>query len=125
MDSIPKRIAITLLAGLFIGLVLVFAGYGCYWIFQVTFPPILSIGIIFALSWNLVLFFGLILTRNLFAGALISGTILTVISYLIFTGFKAFEHSRFSDFSGQLMLFLGAMIGFGLNIQFLRGETGR
>lgn len=121
--SIRYRILIGHIMAFVIALFLPFLLNGFYWLFFTTFPSAFEILLTFFLITTVRYFSkSHIMARFFPLDLFLTGFTLWIVSFLAVIGFEAFLQNDFVTYPLKLMLIVGFLGGFGLNIFFLRKE---
>jgi hypothetical protein len=122
-DFLYGKIAITSLAGSILAVFSVFLFTGIYWSWQSSITPAFEMcASLWAGSSFCAFLFGVFRMfpkLNFIPGTLISGTLLALMSYALFTGYKAYEHHMFTNYPVELTIFLVFTFAMGLNARLL------
>ncbi len=117
------KVALASFAGLILGALSVFLCVGVYWVWPTKIPPLDVCAALWAGSCFCAFIFGMFRAfRNLnfIYGTLLAGTCLTLLSYVLFTGYKCFEHNNFENFPVGITAFLVFGASLGLNATIFR-----
>lgn len=120
VENLFGKMLLTFFAAAFLSQILLFFLTGCFWLFRSITPPFLDLLALLTGSICLSFAFVLLPVKNLALGSLISGAVLAVLSYMIFTGFKTYELQGFSNYPISASLAFFFLLGWGFNLWIFR-----
>jgi hypothetical protein len=117
-----KRIGIGFLMSFTVSAILPLIYKGLIWAWRTTPPSLSDFIFLITVSTIITIRIRFQIIRNVIIDSLLSGFLLSLLSYLIYVGFKAYEHNGFEGLSLTGILAFGSVLGLAANGFFLRKE---
>lgn len=114
------KVALNFLMGGSAVVILVYFITGIRWAPFCITPSVLEIAALWSCSCFIAFAAGLIFTKNILLGSVLSGSVTSAASYSIFVGAKTFSLQAYSNFPESLTIFLVFVFGLGLNVWAFR-----
>lgn len=120
VESLFGKMFLNFFAAAFISQTLLFFATGCAWFYKTLKPAPIDIAALLTGSIFLCFSFGLIAVKDLAFGSILSGALLGVVSYMVFTGLKTYEIQSYENFPVSLALVLFFATGLAINLWIFR-----
>lgn len=120
LDSPVGRLGLAFLMAFAVTGFLPFIYKGILWVWRTSLPPLTHLVLLLVVSTIITIRFRLHLIKNVILDSLVSGSLLSILSYIIYVGFKAYQHNGFMGLSIINALAIWAVIGIAVNAFFLR-----
>lgn len=120
VDSPLGRLGLAFLMAFAVTGFLPFVYKGILWVWRTSLPPLTHLILLLVVSTIITIRLRLHLIKNVILDSLVPGSLLSILSYLIYVGFKAYQHNGFMGLSIINVLAMWAVIGIAANAYFLR-----